>query len=135
SSKQQEMFDIAYEAQKVALSVIKEGVRIGEVKTASDDVFRERGYIKQCPDDSCGHGVGLEIHEPPRITQDNKTLLKTGYVLAIEPLIYSTTSLSYIRDGIAKGEDTCDFFLEDNIAVTSSGFRNLTPMEHDLWIV
>ncbi|MFX0210272.1 MAG: M24 family metallopeptidase [Candidatus Hodarchaeota archaeon] len=135
SLKQQEMFDTALEAHTSALSTVKAGVPIKDVKNASDGVFRERGYAKQCPDDSCGHGVGLEIHEPPRITLDNKTQLKTGYVLAIEPMIYSTTSLNYMEKGIAKGENTCDFFLEDNIVVTARGFSNLTPMEYDMWIV
>ena len=61
--------------------------------------------------------------------------LKEGNVLAIEPIIFDTVSLKYMQEGIARGEGTGDFFVEDNIIVTSSGYRNLTPMEHTLWIV
>jgi len=61
--------------------------------------------------------------------------LNTGNVLAIEPIIFATASLKYMQDGFAKGEETGDFFVEDNIVVTPNGLRNLTTMEHDLWIV
>ncbi|MFX0013213.1 MAG: M24 family metallopeptidase [Promethearchaeota archaeon] len=135
NQKQKDMYETALDALIVALSTVKAGVTISNVKGAADELFRERGYEENNLDTSCGHGVGLEIHEPPSISRLNETLLNSGNVLAIEPMIYATATIKYMQEGIAKGERTCDFFLEDNIVVTSNGFQNLTPMDRELWII
>ena len=134
SSKQKEMFDAAFNAQDAALRAVKAGATFADVANAAVDVIRERGYEKHSPHTSIGHGVGLEIHEPPSVSRNNRTTLAAGNVLAIEPTVLANASLTYMYEGIAKGEGTCDFFIEDNILVTKSGLKNLTPMDRDLWI-
>lgn len=134
SSKQKEMFDTALNALNAALSAVKTGATTADVANAAAEAIRERGYEKHSPYASIGHGVGLEIHEPPSVSQHNTTVLTAGNVLAIEPTIFATASLKYMQEGFARGEGTGDFFVEDNIEVTPNGFRNLTPMDRDLWI-
>ncbi len=132
SSNQMEKYNIALSALNAAMSTVKLGVTISDVAKAAAEVFNEFGYEKNSPYNSIGHGVGLEIHEPPFISQTNSLKLMEGNVLALEPIIFDTVSLSYMEEGIARGEGTGDFFIEDNIIVTSNGYRNLTPMEHAL---
>ena len=135
SSNQMEKFNTALSALNAAMSTVKLGVSISDVAKAAVDVINECGYAKNSPYNSIGHGVGLEIHEPPFISQTNPSNLVEGNVLALEPIIFDTVSLNYMQEGKARGEGTGDFFVEDNIIVTSSGYKNLTPMEHALWIV
>jgi len=74
-------------AQKNAIAIIKEGVKISEVD------FAARGYLAKFNiakyfGHSLGHGVGLEIHEDPRVAQSNNLKLKQGMVITVEPAVY-----------------------------------------------
>jgi len=67
---------------------------------------------------STGHGVGLEIHESPRIAAGQKDLLQPGMVITIEPGVYLRGKFG-IR-------------IEDTVVVTDSGCEILTPCPKDL---
>ncbi len=67
-----------------------------------------------------GHGLGLEVHEPPSIGPGEDIVLQEGMVLAIEPGIYDF-SIGAFR-------------IEDNIVVTSEGFEYLSNSTRDLVI-
>jgi Xaa-Pro aminopeptidase len=62
---------------------------------------------------STGHGVGIEIHESPRVAAEQKQVLEPGMVITIEPGIYI--------------EGKFGIRIEDMVAVTPTGGKNLTP--------
>jgi len=106
----------AYEAvraaQQAAIDVVRPGITAGEVDEAARKVLRKAGLGKYFTH-STGHGVGLEIHEPPRVAGGQKTVLKPGMVITIEPGVYFPG-----KWGVR---------IEDMVAVTEGGCEVLTP--------
>jgi len=76
-----------YEAVKAAEKTAREGVSAAEVDKAARDVIAEYGFAQYFIH-STGHGVGVEVHEPPRLFATSKDVLKKGHVVTIEPGIY-----------------------------------------------
>jgi Xaa-Pro aminopeptidase len=99
------------EAQEAAVAAVCAGVSCGEVDEAARRVLREAG-LAEAFSHSTGHGVGLEIHEPPRIGTGQTTRLLEGMVVTIEPGIYLAGQFG-IR-------------IEDMVAVTRTGGQVLT---------
>jgi Xaa-Pro aminopeptidase len=88
------------------------GVSCAEVDEAARSVLRKAG-LAEAFSHSTGHGLGLEIHEPPRIGAGQTTRLLPGMVITIEPGVYLAGQFG-IR-------------IEDMVAVTRSGGQVLTP--------
>jgi Xaa-Pro aminopeptidase len=100
------------EAQMAAISAVRPGVHCGEVDEAARSVLRG-AKLADFFTHSTGHGVGLEIHEGPRIAAKQHQQLKPGMVITIEPGIYLPG-----RFGVR---------IEDMVLVTRSGAEVLTP--------
>ncbi|RME31530.1 M24 family metallopeptidase [Candidatus Woesearchaeota archaeon] len=101
-------------AQAAALATVQAGVPVRRVHEAAEQVFLEAGYETSASEGfihGTGHGVGLEIHEAPRIGQV-KGRLAAGDVITIEPGLY------YRRVGGVR--------IEDTIVVTKQGYTDLT---------
>ena len=118
------MWEAVREAQQTGLNAVRPGANGRDIHFAICDVFRARGYAslpepyREIKSDArfihgTGHGVGLEIHEYPRIGDVDVTL-EPGDVITIEPGLYDPR-LGGIR-------------IEDLVVVTDDGHRNLTPM-------
>jgi len=111
------IYKAVLEAQLAALSAVKPGVTTGEVDVAARNVLKrhelDRAFVH-----STGHGLGLEIHEPPRIARKDKTRLQAGMAITIEPGAY-IDGLGGIR-------------IEDTVLVTERGCEILTPTPKDL---
>jgi Xaa-Pro aminopeptidase len=105
-------YQAVLEAQEAAVAEIGAGVRCGDVDEAARSVLRREG-LADAFTHSTGHGVGLEIHETPRIGAGQKDRLQAGMVITIEPGIYLPG-----RFGIR---------IEDMVAVTRNGAEILTP--------
>ena len=107
-----DLYRAVLEAQLAALNAVRSGVAAGKVDGAARDVLKrhklDRAFLH-----STGHGLGLEIHEPPRIARKDKTRLQTGMVITIEPGAY-IDGLGGVR-------------IEDTVLVTGSGCEVLTP--------
>ncbi len=108
-------FNIVLEAHKAALSLCKAGLHIKELDIAARAVFKKY-EVEEYFVHSLGHGVGLEIHEFPKIRFDaieGDLILKSGMVFTIEPGLYlpGTGGIRY----------------EDTIFITEDGYTNLTP--------
>lgn len=100
------------EAQEVAVAAVAASARCGDVDEAARGVLRREG-LAEAFSHSTGHGVGLEIHEPPRIGSGQTTRLQAGMVITIEPGVYLPG-----RFGVR---------IEDMVAVTRTGGQVLTP--------
>ena len=105
-------YEAVLETQEAAVAAVAPGVRCGEVDEAARGVLRKAG-LAEAFTHSTGHGVGLEIHEPPRLGAGQTTRLQAGMVVTIEPGIYLAN-----RFGIR---------IEDMVAVTATGAQVLTP--------
>ncbi len=108
------------ESQLAAIDTVKPGVTCAAVDRASRAVLRSFGMEKLFIH-STGHGLGLEIHERPRIGRKEKTKLETGMVITIEPGVYDET-VGGVR-------------IEDTVVVTSTGCEVLTPTEKELLVL
>lgn len=79
--------DCVYQAQQKAINLIKPGVCIADIDKAARGFLENKGFGKYFGH-ALGHGVGLEIHESPRLSQSNKALLREGMVITVEPAVY-----------------------------------------------
>ncbi len=84
---ERDAYERVLEAQQAAVAAVGSGVSCGEVDEAARRVLRDAG-LGEGFSHSTGHGVGLEIHEPPRIGAGQTTRLQPGMVVTIEPGIY-----------------------------------------------
>jgi Xaa-Pro aminopeptidase len=105
-------YNVVLEAQEAAVAAVSAGVSCGEVDEAARSVLRREG-LAEAFSHSTGHGVGLEIHEPPRIGAGQTTRLMAGMVVTIEPGAYLAG-----RYGVR---------IEDMVVVTATGGQVLTP--------
>ncbi|WP_029512827.1 type I methionyl aminopeptidase [Mycoplasmopsis iners] len=89
ATQDQKLIDVAIEAFNAGLNAIKPGARVGDVSYAIGQVIRKHNLYT--PNNFCGHGIGLALHEEPNIFNDGhpKTgpLLRDGMVICIEPMI------------------------------------------------
>lgn len=123
-----DMYSAVLDSQAAAINSIKAGVTGSEIHNMVCDVLEERGYetargktgeFTEGFIHSTGHGVGLDIHEAPGISENGKEL-KAGCVVTVEPGLY------YKHIGGVR--------LEDVVVVTGSGCKNLTIFEKKLVI-
>jgi Xaa-Pro aminopeptidase len=105
-------YEAVLEAEQAALDAVSAGAICEDVDEAARGVLRKEG-LAEAFSHSTGHGVGLEIHEPPRIGAGQKNRLLAGMVVTIEPGIYLPG-----RFGIR---------IEDMVVVTRNGGQVLTP--------
>ncbi|MDR3183279.1 MAG: Xaa-Pro peptidase family protein [Planctomycetaceae bacterium] len=105
------VYETVLKANEAAIAAIKPGKTCEEIDRAAAKVLVKSRFVTE-PAHALGHSVGLEIHENPRFAKGDKTVLKPGMILTVEPGIY-------IRDwgGIR---------IEDDIIVTSTGCRVLS---------
>ena len=113
-------YEAVRDAQQAAIEAVKPGVSVGQVDAAARKVLRKAGLGKFFTH-STGHGVGLEIHEAPRVAAGQEELLKPGMVITIEPGVYFPG-----KWGVR---------IEDMVAVTATGFEVLTPTSKELLAV
>lgn len=105
-------YQAVLEAQEAGVAAVSSGASCGEVDEAARGVLRRAG-LAEAFTHSTGHGVGLEIHESPRLGAGQTNRLLAGMVVTIEPGIYLAG-----RYGIR---------IEDMVAVTRDGGQVLTP--------
>jgi len=120
SDKQREIYDIVLEAQESAIRMIKPGVCCRDVDGTARTIIEEAGYGEYFGH-GLGHSVGLYIHEEPRFSRMDNTILKPGMVVTVEPGIYLP------GDGGVR--------IEDLIVVTEDGCRNLTSADKSFLVI
>ncbi len=108
SSEMREIYDIVLESQKLALDKARSGITGEELDSIARSFIEKHGY-GQFFGHSLGHGVGLEIHEFPNVSQRNKNLLPVGSVVTIEPGIYLEGKFGVrIEDFVVLDENGCE---------------------------
>ncbi|HLM98892.1 MAG TPA: Xaa-Pro peptidase family protein [Bryobacteraceae bacterium] len=112
-----QMYAAVLEAQLAAIDAVRPGVKAQAVDRAARRVLA-RHHLERAFVHSTGHGLGLEIHEPPRVGKKEKTVLVKGMAITIEPGVY-LEGLGGIR-------------IEDTVVVTANGCEVLTPTSKDL---
>jgi Xaa-Pro aminopeptidase len=111
--------ELTLDAQEAALELMEAGISGSEVHGAVCDVYEDAGLPTLRADETAetgfihttGHGVGLEVHEPPRLSEQD-TELEAGNILTVEPGLY---------DPVVGGVR-----IEDLVVVTEDGHENLT---------
>ncbi|MBH1940192.1 aminopeptidase P family protein [Mobilitalea sibirica] len=117
TDKQKGIYNKVLEAQEAALAVIKAGLTGREVDKVARDIIYQAGY-EGCFGHGLGHGVGLFIHESPRLSAMEDEILQPGMVETVEPGIY-LKGYGGVR-------------IEDMVVVTKTGYENFTFSEKKL---
>lgn len=115
-----EAYDTLFQAQKLAVEAIKPGAKCSDIdKTARE--YIDNSKFKGKFGHSLGHGVGLAIHEAPRLSKLDESLLEAGMIVTVEPGIY-IPEWGGIR-------------LENMICVTEEGAEVLNQMNYDDYLL
>ncbi len=80
-------YEVITEAKQLSISLIKEGEIISNLVTRVENYIKKKGFSENISH-GLGHGLGLEIHEPPFVNRYNQEPLKSGMVITIEPGLY-----------------------------------------------
>jgi Xaa-Pro aminopeptidase len=117
SERQREVYRYVLEAHDRAIRTIRAGISCEEIDRIARSYLNEAGIGDFFPH-STGHGVGLDVHESPRLAAGRDELLQAGMVVTVEPGAYFP-GLWGIR-------------IEDTVLVTQKGCEILTPTPKDL---
>ncbi len=120
TSEQKKIHRIVRQAQDKAIALVKGGVTAKLVDRGARDHIDSCGY-GEAFGHGTGHGIGLEVHEGPRINQQDSTVLKAGYTFTIEPGIY-LKKIGGVR-------------IEDMVTVTEDGCRILTGLSREPTVI
>ncbi len=115
-----EVYETVREAQAAALDAVLAGAKAENVDTVARERIAAAGHGERFGH-GLGHGVGLEVHEEPRVSQRSEDVLAAGEVVTIEPGIYLPGELG-VR-------------IEDLVVVTADGHRNLSGLPKGLQLV
>jgi Xaa-Pro aminopeptidase len=108
SDKFKKIYDIVLEAQQLAIEDCREGINCAQMDMEVRKFICSRGYGENFVH-GLGHGVGLEVHEEPKINAESKMVLKENMVITIEPGIYIEDFGGIrIEDMVLVGKDKCE---------------------------
>jgi len=114
------VYEVVREAQAAALEATAPGAKGEDVDTVARQIIDAAGHGDRFGH-GLGHGVGLEVHEGPRLTQKSDDVLQPGEVVTVEPGIYLPG-----RFGVR---------IEDLVTVTENGLRNFSGLPKELTLV
>jgi Xaa-Pro aminopeptidase len=120
SKEARALYAAVLEAQLAAIAAVRAGVTAGQVDEAARSVLRKAKLARYFTH-STGHGLGLEIHEAPRLAAGQAQKLEPGMVITIEPGAYIPG-----KWGVR---------IEDVVVVTESGCDVLTPADKELVVI
>ena len=131
SIKAEKLIDTTYEAMMKAISIVKDGIHLGDIGSTIQTHVEAQGF--SVVQDFCGHGIGQKFHEEPNILHygDKGTgeKLKEGMIFTIEPMInagkYETRTLNDGWTAVTKDKSLSAQF-EHTIGVTKDGYEIFT---------
>lgn len=120
TARHREIYDIVLEAQLHTLQHLRPGMTGAEADALARDIITKHGYGEQFGH-STGHGLGMEVHESPRLSKLSDTILQPGMVVTVEPGIY-LPGFGGVR-------------IEDDVVITENGIRRLTESTKDFIVI
>lgn len=120
TDEQKIVYDTTLKAQLAAIDAIKAGAVCGDMDKIARDIIYDAGY-KGCFGHALGHSVGIDIHESPNLSPNNKAVLEVGNIVTVEPGIYL--------------ENKFGVRIEDMVYVTENSCINLTKSDKNLIIL
>jgi Xaa-Pro aminopeptidase len=120
TEKHRQIYDIVLDAQLQALSQLKPGMTGREADAAARQVIQKAGFGDHFGHGT-GHGLGMEIHESPRLSLQSDTVLEAGMVVTVEPGIY-IPGFGGVR-------------IEDDVVLIDNGIRILTHSTKDFIVI
>jgi Xaa-Pro aminopeptidase len=114
------VYEVVRQSQQAALDAIRAGVKGEDVDSAARRLIDDAGHGEHFGH-ALGHGVGLEVHEGPRLSQRSDDVLAPGEVVTVEPGVYLPGKLG-VR-------------IEDLVVVADEGLRNLSSLPKELQLV
>ena len=117
NDKQREIYEVVRTAQQAAVEAIRPGIAGKEADKVARDLIKAHGYAEYFGH-STGHGLGMEVHEAPRLSPRGEEILEPGMVVTVEPGIY-LPDFGGVR-------------IEDDVIVTERGCEVLTKSTKDL---
>ncbi len=117
SAEARGVYQAVQQAQQAAVDAVRPGIKVSEVDRIARKSLNNSGLAKYFTH-STGHGVGLEIHEAPRLAAGQSEVLRPGMVITIEPGVYVPG-----KWGVR---------IEDMVVVTERGCEVLTPTSKEL---
>jgi len=115
-----EVYDLVLSAQEAALAAVRAGLTGREVDAVARDIIEAGGHADHFGH-GLGHGVGLDVHEAPRLSKQGEDPLRAGHVVTVEPGVY-VPGVVGVR-------------IEDLVVVTESGSDVLSGLPKDLTVV
>jgi Xaa-Pro aminopeptidase len=115
-----EVYELVRRAQEAALAAVRPAASGKEVDAVAREIISEAGYGDQFGHGT-GHGVGLEVHEAPRLAATSEDDLFEGNVVTVEPGVYLSGKFG-VR-------------IEDLVVVTEDGHRNLSGLPKELQVI
>lgn len=112
-----EAYAVVLAAQQAGFDALRAGVRGSDADAAAREIVDSTAFAGMFGH-GLGHGLGLEVHETPRLSTESADTLATGNVVTVEPGIYL--------------EGQFGIRIEDNVVVTDDGIRNFTRFRKDL---
>lgn len=116
SATQQRMLDVVRASQAAGVATVRAGIQAVAVDAACRAVIDEAGWAEAFVHGT-GHGIGLVIHEEPRVSPESTALLAPGHCVTVEPGVYLPE-----HGGVR---------IEDSVVVTATGCRHLTTSPYD----
>jgi Xaa-Pro aminopeptidase len=104
----EELHELVAAAREAAIAQVRAGISAAEVDRAARRVISDAGFGDAFVHGT-GHGVGLEIHEAPAVSERSEDMLVAGSVITIEPAVYLPGAVGVrLEDMVCVGEEGCD---------------------------
>jgi Xaa-Pro dipeptidase len=120
TDEQKKVYDIVRRANEAGKAAVRPGVRLSDIDRAARSVIEQAGYGPYFLHRT-GHGLGLEVHEPPDVSAASAAIAKPGMVFSVEPGVYLAEKFG-VR-------------VEDLVLVTEDGCEVLNELDRDFMIV
>lgn len=123
--EQRRLFEADLASQRAGVEIIKPGINLHEIFDACHQVLMDMDCQEHVPGlERVGHGVGLDVHEPPSIAKGSQVVVQPNMVLTVEPIFWDQPD-----------HQIGNFALEDVVLVTEDGHEVLSTFPKDLYLV
>ena len=121
---QRRFFEADLAAQRAGMAKVRPGASAGEICAACLEVIQDAGLGEYAPSlERVGHGLGLDVHEPPSLALGSDVEIQAGMILTVEPIFSDMPEYTI-----------GNFAMEQIVLVTDDGYELLTPFTDELWV-